>query len=298
MSMSKRVELEAFHPHELQCFHFGEEGAKPHVLITAGIHGGEATGIWVARNLVKWLQGQSLKGSVTILPVANPAAFRKLTRCSPYDELDLNRIFPGQSEGTPSMVLANLIWEHAKQADYIVDLHCCGIYGSDYTLALWQEFDFAREMAAKLDIPVVVQSGGTRSQLFVEACHAGIPAVIIELAGGQFGNGGGILDRGSGERGFTAVSNLLVRLGVVEGDAPPVSPRFYEKLREVRSLKAALWSPAISPGAPVTEGQVLGDLDGEPVHCPATGVATSVRADSYVFPGHTVVNVAPVAEVE
>lgn len=296
--MTRRVELEAFHPHELQSFQFGEEGAHPHVLITAGIHGGEATGIWVARKLVKWLQGQILTGSVTVLPVANPAAFRKLTRCSPYDELDLNRIFPGQTVGTPSMVLANLIWEQAKQADVIVDLHCCGIYGSDYTLALWRDFDFARDLAAKLDIPVVVESGGTRDQLFVEACHAGIPAVIIELAGGQFGEGGGILDRMSGERGFTAVSNLLIRLGVVEGEAPDVTPRFYGKLREVRSLKPALWSPAVSPGSPVTEGQVLGDLDGESIQSPATGVAISVRTDSYVFPGHTVVAVAPVAGVE
>lgn len=296
--MTKRVELEAYNPHELECFHFGAEGAHPHVLITAGIHGGEATGIWVARRLVQWLGGQRLLGQVTVIPVANPAAFRKLTRCSPYDELDLNRIFPGEPEGTPSMVLASLLWEHARQADLLVDLHCCGIFGSDYTLALWQEFPFARELAAQIDIPVVVQSGGTRSQLFVEACHAGKPAVILELAGGQFGNGGGLLDRRSGERGFTAVSNLLIRLGVVEGSAPVVHPRFYGKLQEVRALRAALWSPAVQPGAPVTEGQVLGDLDGEPLICPATGVAVSVRADSYVFPGFTVLSVAPVAAVE
>ncbi len=293
--MAKRVELEAFHPHELECLHFGEEGAHPHILITAGIHGGEATGIWVARQLARWLGEQQVKGAVTILPVANPAAFRKLTRVSPYDELDLNRIFPGEPEGTPSMVLASLLWAHAQEADYIVDLHCCGIFGSDYTLALWQEFPFAKDLARLIDIPVVVQSGGTRNQLFVEACYAGKPAVIIELAGGQFGTSGGILDRRSGERGFAAVSNMLIRLGVVEGDAPPVSPRFYGKLQDVRSLKAALWSPAVVAGTAVNEGQALGDLDGEPVHSPATGVAVSVRADSYVFPGHTVVAVAPAA---
>lgn len=296
--MTKRVELEAFHPHALEYFHFGEAGARPHALITAGMHGGEATGIWVARQLVSWLGHQKLKGAVTVLPVSNPAAFRKLSRCSPYDELDLNRLFPGEREGTPSVVLAGLIWEHARQADLIVDLHCCGIFGSDYTLALWQEFPFARELASQIDIPVVVQSGGTRNQLFVEACYAGIPAVIIELAGGQFGSEGGLLDRASGQRGFTAVSNLLIRLGVVEGTAPEVRPRFYGKLQEVRALRAALWTPALAPGSPVAEGQLIGDLDGEPVVSPATGVAVSVRADSYVFPGFTVVSVAPVAAVE
>jgi len=296
--MANRVELEAFHPHALECLHFGQEGAHPHVLITAGIHGGEATGIWVARRLVQWLGEKSLKGRVTIIPVANPAAFRKLNRVSPYDELDLNRIFPGEPEGTPSMVLASLLWEHAKQADYLVDLHCCGIFGSDYTLALWQEFPFARELASMIDIPVVVQSGGTRNQLFVEACHRNIPAVIIELAGGQFGSGGGLLNRRSGEQGFAAVSNLLIRLGVAEGSAPPVEPRFYDRIRDIRSTKPALWTPVVAPGAAVTEGQVLGDLDGEPVRSTATGIAISVRSDSYVFPGHSVAAVAPLAPLE
>lgn len=291
--MTKRVELEAYNPHEVESIQFGQEGAHPHILITAGIHGGEATGIWVAQQLLKWLAEKEVQGCITILPVANPAAFRKLTRTSPYDELDLNRIFPGEPEGSPSEVLARHIWEHAERADYIVDLHCCGIFGSDYTLALWQEFPFAKELAAKLDIPVIIQSGGTRNQLFVEACHKGIPAVIIELAGGQFGSAGGILDRRSGEAGLTAVANLLIRLGLVAGEAPEPRVQFYGKLQEVRSQKAALWSPAVAPGEAVTAGQPLGDLGGEPILAPATGVATSVRADSYVFPGYTLAMVAP-----
>lgn len=294
--MAKRVEVEAFHPHELEFFCFGKEGSGPRVLITAGIHGGEATGIWAARKLAQWLESQTLKGYVEVLPVANPAAFRKLSRYSPYDELDLNRIFPGKPEGTPSMVVANTIWQHAKQADYIIDLHCCGLFGSDYTLALWQEFPFAKDVAAMLDIPVVIESGGTRNQLFVEACHAGIPAVIIELAGGQLGTAGGILDQKSGDRAFDAVANFLKRIGVAEGPAPGVAPVFYGKLRDVSSLRHALWTPAIAPGAAVTEGQALGDLDGEPLYSPVTGVATSVRAASYVFPGHTVAMVAPLAQ--
>ncbi len=293
--MARRVEIEAFHPHELEFITFGQAGQGPRVLVTAGIHGGEATGIWAARELVGWLGARDLKGQVTVLPVANPAAFRRGTRTSPYDEIDMNRIFPGKPEGAPTLVTANTIWNEAKQADFIVDLHCCGIFGSDYTLALWQEFDFARDLATKLDIPAVVQSGGTRNQLFVEACHAGIPAVIIELAGGQLGSEGGMLNRRSGEAAFTAVSNLLKRLGVVPGEAPRVSPTFYGKLQEIQGRRAALWSPQVAPGARVEEGQPLGLLDAEPVHSPVTGVATVVKGDRYVFPGEHLAMVGPQA---
>jgi predicted deacylase len=294
--MTHQVDIESFHPHELRFVTFGEPGQGPRVLVTAGIHGGEASGIWAARKLEQWLPTQALKGQVTVLPVANPAAFRNLTRTSPFDQLDLNRIFPGKPEGSPSMVVASRIWEQAKQADLIIDLHCCGLFGSDYTLALWQQFGFAKELAGKIDIPVVIQSGGTRSQLFVEACHAGIPAVIIELAGGQLGAGGGILDRRSGENAFTAVTNLLRRLGLAQGEAPAIAPAFYGPLQEVHSLRAALWSPVVAPGARVEEGQLLGDLEGEQLFAPVTGVATSVRGDSYVFPGYTVAMVGPLLE--
>jgi uncharacterized protein len=294
--MPRRIDIESFHPHELEFLTFGEAGQGPKVLITAGVHGGEASGIWAARKLAQWLPAQELKGQVTVLPVANPAAYRNLNRMSPFDSLDMNRIFPGKPEGSPTMVAASTIWSQAKQADFIVDLHCCGLFGSDYTLALWQQFGFARDLAGKLDIPVVIQSGGTRNQLFVEANHAGIPAVIIELAGGQLGAGGGILDRRSGENAFTAVSNMLRRLGVVPGEAPAIAPSFYGPLQEVSSLRAALWSPAVAPGAHVEEGQLLGDLDGERLHAPVTGVATSIRGDSYVFPGYNVAMVAPLLE--
>lgn len=294
--MTRRVTVEAFEPFSLEFFSFGEPGSGPRVLVTAGIHGGEATGIFAAQELIRSLEGQALKGQVTVLPVANPAAFRRGTRTAPYDEVDMNRIFPGSPDGSLTRRVAAAIWAEAKQYDYIVDLHCCGLFGSDYTLGLWQEFPAVKELAAKLDIPVVIESGGTRNQLFVEASHAGIPAVIIELAGGQMGTDGGIINRESGQAAFRAVSNLLVRLGIVDGDAPVASPTFFGKLREVTANDAARWTPAVAPGARITEGQVLGHYDGRrPVTAPCTGVATSVQAERYVFPGDMVCMVGPLA---
>lgn len=281
---------------ELEFFTFGNPEAHPHAFITAGIHGGEATGIYTAKKLVDWLGDQEVSGRVTVLPVANPGAFRRAMRTNPYDDLDLNRIFPGKAEGTVTERIAAAIWAEAQQADFIVDLHCCGLFGSDYTLALWQEFPIVHDLAASLDIPTIIESGGTRNQLFVEACHAGIPAVIIELAGGQMGVSGGIINKWSAESALFSVTNLLIRQGVVPGDAPPAEPTFYGKLQEVNVHRDGVWSGNVKPGNTVEAGQPLGTLDGEPVTAPVTGVVTSIRAMSFVFAGTTVAMTAPRAE--
>lgn len=281
--------IEDLMPMNLEFHLFGE--GSPRVFFSGGIHGGEATGIHVAQRVVEFLETTPLKkGSVKVLPVANVAAFRRLQRTSPYDELDLNRIFPGDPEGTPSQALANLIWEEAKDADYIVDLHCCGIWGSSYTLSLHEDFDHARQLSSMLAIPRVIQSGGTEGQLFIEATKTGIPAVIIELPGGQpFG----IIDLEAAEECYQALINLLRQLDMLEGEAKTPEPVFYGKLEEVRAKSNGVFLPKVEPGAPIKKDEVIGTLGDESVLAPFDGVAIMVRPASYVFRGSGLARVAP-----
>lgn len=271
-------------------FHLFGEGA-PRVFFTGGIHGGEATGIYVAEKVVAFLeQNELLKGSVKVLPIANPAAFRRMQRTSPYDELDLNRIFPGQEESAPSLALANLLWQEAQDANYIVDLHCCGIWGASYTLAIYEEHDYAKDLSGMLSIPTVIQSGGSRGQMFVEACDAGIPAVIIELPGG---GQGGVIDLDAAEECYQALLNLLRQLGMIAGEAMKPEPTFYGKLQPVMAKVEGLFMPQIKPGDNFGQGDVLGTIGETAVLAPFAGVATMVRPACYVFKGTPLANVAP-----
>lgn len=271
-------------------FHLFGEGA-PQVFFTGGIHGGEATGIYVAEKVTAFLeQNELLKGSVKVLPIANPAAFRRMQRTSPYDELDLNRIFPGQEESAPSLALANLLWQEAQDANYIVDLHCCGVWGASYTLAIYEEHDYAKELSAMLSIPTVIQSGGSRGQMFVEACDAGIPAVIIELPGG---GQGGVIDLDAAEECYQALLNLLRQLGMIAGEAVKPEPTFYGKLQPVMAKVEGLFLPQIKPGDTFGQGDALGTIGEIAVLAPFAGVATMVRPACYVFKGTPLANVAP-----
>lgn len=280
--------IEDLMPQELKFYEFGT--GTPKVFFTAGLHGGEATGIYAAEKLIKFLQDNPvIKGSVKVLPIGNPAAFRRMQRTSPYDELDLNRSFPGKPDGVPTLGIANVIWEEAQDANYIVDLHCCGVYGASYTLAVYQEFEHAKELASRLAIPRIIQSGGTRGQLFTDACDKGIPAVIIELPGG---GQGGIIDIPAGDECFDALVGLLRQFGMVMGEPNKPTPKYYGPLQPLSATAEGLWLPAIIPGAAVTRGMVIGTLAGKPVESPITGTTTMVRPPSYVFKGTPLASLA------
>ena len=264
---------------------------KPEVVVTGGIHGGETTGIYAARELISYLEAHSLlKGSVKVISLCNPTAFRRLERTSPYDNLDLNRIFPGSEQGTISQRVANALWKETQSADYIVDLHCCGVYGSSYTLALWQNHPQAKELAAMLDIAIVVQSGGARGQLFVETCEAGRPAVIIELPGG---GQGGVIDQEAGLKAYNALLNMLRGFKMIEGQYYEPTPTWCNKLIPCRADAEGLFIPKVSGGDIVEKGQVLATLNNNEITAPAKCTITGMRAMGYVFIGSYLGSLAP-----
>src|SRR5436190_22975816 len=74
---------------------------KPTALITAGIHGDEGPwGAWAIHKLLDSVATGDLLGSLRVVPVANPLAMEADARNASLDMLDLNRVFPGNPEGS------------------------------------------------------------------------------------------------------------------------------------------------------------------------------------------------------
>jgi predicted deacylase len=104
----------------------GEVGSgSPVALISAGIHGDE--GPWGARAIHKLLaqvRDDQLRGTIRILPVANPLAMEADARNAPLDSLDLNRVFPDNPKGSHTEMLAAAIVEQAlDDVEVVIDLH-------------------------------------------------------------------------------------------------------------------------------------------------------------------------------
>ena len=104
-----------------------KNGDGPTVLFTSGIHGDEYEGPVALGRVVQRLEPEAIAGTVIIIPCVNVPAFLNGTRLSPLDNLNLNRIFPGDALGSVSMVIAHYIDAILlPRANYQIDYHSGG----------------------------------------------------------------------------------------------------------------------------------------------------------------------------
>src|SRR5919201_336304 len=99
--------------------------AGPTVLITAGIHAAEYTGIEAAIRLGQAIAPDSVRGTIVILPILNrPGFFERSIYVNPEDNDNLNRLFPGKPDGTWGERFAHrLLTEVITKAEHAMDLH-------------------------------------------------------------------------------------------------------------------------------------------------------------------------------
>ncbi len=100
---------------------------KPLAVVTAGVHGDEYEGPAAVAELCRQLRPEEMQGSLIAIPVVNPMAWYAAQRTSPDDGLNLARTFPGKSGGSPTERLAAGIFDIARQADFLIDLHSGGV---------------------------------------------------------------------------------------------------------------------------------------------------------------------------
>jgi hypothetical protein len=232
----------------------------PTLLVTAGVHAAEYASIAAALDLGRTLDPKTLAGRVVVVPVLNVAGFgvRSIYIC-PLDGKNLNRVFPGNANGTASEQVADwLVQNVMKQADYYVDLH-----GGDLIEALVpftimfrsgnEQVDRASlEMAKAFGIHYLVRSE-TPGSAYAAATKAGIPSILAE-AGGQ-----GIWPPEDVERLGNGVDRVMRHLKMLPGPAPETTTyTLLDQFLWLRSEQDGFWYPAVSVGDRVKAGQGLG----------------------------------------
>ena len=242
------------HVHEIT----GEAGDGPTIGISASIHGNENAGSQIVRQLWPILRAERLRGRVVLLPVANPRAFAVNKRFTPTDELNLNRLFPGDPSGWHSDQLAAAITdEFLGRIDVHIDLHAGTDRPTvDYVYILNDEGLSRSFGSTVLYEPRTGTEGttfsGTTKDVTVGA--RGIPSSVIEL-------GGGIVDQTPYvERGVAGVLNMLRFLGALDGDPhPPPDQTVVRGITTVRPSQGG-WLETEAPplGQRIKGGDVLG----------------------------------------
>ena len=169
-------------PHVLLC---GRQPG-PTVLITAGIHNAEYVGIQAAIELSKELDVSALHGSVVIVPLANRSGFENRTMSRVFEDgKNLNRVFPGDRDGSEAERLAHMLFEvFIKNVDAYIDLHCGDGYETlvpfCYYLGETPAEETAKRMVGCVNVKYVVRSRCRTGGAYNLASIHGVPSVLIE----------------------------------------------------------------------------------------------------------------------
>jgi predicted deacylase len=274
-------------------------GARPgpKVVITAGVHGDEYTGIGAATELAALLAPAEVNGRLVVCPIANPPAVYGRTRLSPLDGANLNRIFPGDPDGGPSERLAAWLFDNLLDgADAYIDLHAggmgdrlCDFVG--YRLSGDDALDArTREMAHAVGFPdVVIGLDADGGNSHAAATRRGIPSILVEL--GELGE----RDATEIQRLLNALLRVLRTVGL---SCPPVEPsspvREWVWAGSVPAPATGLWYPSFRVGEHVVAGETIGRIV-DPAGGPDTTVSAS--ASGRVFYGSNGLSVVPGAEL-
>src|SRR6185503_10530757 len=99
--------------------------AGPTLALIAGTHGSEVAPIVALQRVRAALDPAGLRGTVLIVHVANmPSFLGRTIYYSPIDGKNLNRVYPGKTDGTVSERIAFAITNQIiERADYLVDMH-------------------------------------------------------------------------------------------------------------------------------------------------------------------------------
>ena len=240
------------------------EASGPTVLVTAGIHAAEYTGIEAAIRLGRGIDPTHVRGILLVLPLLNrPGFYERSVYVNPEDGDNLNRVFPGDPKGRWGERFAHrLLTEIVTRCEYAIDLHAGDLIEDLTPFVIYRETGEAalderiRKMASAYGARWAVKSAPTGERpgsLYALAALNGVASMLAE----------------SGGRGL-----------LIEQDVDP--PTVVKSFDWLRSPLEGIFHTRVSVEQQVKAGDVVGelvDLVGEPlatVKAPATGVVLFV----------------------
>jgi N-alpha-acetyl-L-2,4-diaminobutyrate deacetylase len=248
-----------------------KQGKGPTILITGGVHGDEYEGPIALSKLARRLTPSMVQGRVLLVPALNLPAALAGTRLSPMDGLNLNRVFPGEANGSITSMIAHYVSTVLiPMADIVVDIHSGGMTLEYLPTILMHELDDAdwnrRTRAALMAFgaPIALISRELDNAVYLDTIAEDLGKIALSA---EFG-GAGRLSTRTLAVAETGVMNLLRHFEIVKGaphSAPgkPATTRLLQTPdREcyVIAEEAGVYEPYFDLGDEVKQGQVLGEI--------------------------------------
>lgn len=300
-------ELETIIP--ITIFHGMKDGQV--LGITAGVHGYEYAPILAGQALLKSIDPTELTGTIILVQIANVASFLgRSPYFNPLDGKNLNRVFPGNPEGTLTEQIAHFISQQViARCDFFVDMHS-GDAPEDLMpySAYYQHDDFpiisesGRQMAASMGFDFIIVFETTTKDYMkatfpslycsAEAFKQGIPAVDVEC--GRLG----MIEAEFVDKITVGVHSLLAHLQMLNGEILRHSGHVEIRNRVYQSsAHTGIFYPLKSSGDYVGKGMKLGyvtDFFGRKlteIEAESSGVILYMLGTPPINKGETIVSI-------
>ncbi|GAA1914657.1 succinylglutamate desuccinylase/aspartoacylase family protein [Nocardioides marmoribigeumensis] len=272
----------------------------PVVWVDAAIHGDEAVGVEVIRQVLAGLDPKTLRGTLIAIPIVNVLGFMTGSRYLP-DRRDLNRSFPGSPRGSLAARIAHLMMEQVvAKCSVGIDLHT----GSDRRSNLPQvradlEDPETRRLAAAFASPVMLHAPLRDGSLRSAARERGAKVLLYE-AGEAWR-----MDEWAIGAGVLGVRRVLAALGMTDpvAEDEPAPSTACHRSGWVRSRGTGMIHLDVELGRHVEKGERLGGLFDSfgkrvrLVHADRDGIVIGRTEAPVVNRGDAVVHIAEVTEV-
>lgn len=231
----------------------------PTLFISAAIHGDEINGVEIIKRILSQRKMLSkIKGTLIAVPIVNVFGFNSNSRYLP-DRRDLNRSFPGHSEGSlAGQVAHTFMKEIVSHCTHGIDLHTGAIHRCNLPQIRAGLADpETKRLALSFGVPVVLDSNIRDGSLRQAAFEKGIPTLLFE--------GGEALryDQKVILSGVKGILSVMKSIGMIENNKVSLKKKetfVAESSHWVRAPHSGSLQTKKKLGVFVDKGQLLGIL--------------------------------------
>lgn len=277
-------------------------GKEKRICIVTGTHGDELEGQYVCYEVNRRIQEsmECLKGIVDIYPALNPLGVDSITRGIPKFDLDMNRIFPGNKEGSMAEYIASEVVKDIEGADLCIDIHSSNIFLKEIPQVRISEITAEKlvPLAKFLNVDFIwVHSAATvlESTLAHTMNMRGVPTLVVEMGVGMR------ITRHYCEQLVEGIFALMKEMDVWDGFATEPREPVVSTDGEVSFINAeasGIFIPTVGHWKDVRKGEPIGDivdpLSGTILHhidSPIDGEVFTLREYPVVYEGSLIARI-------
>jgi predicted deacylase len=285
--------------------------------IVSGLHGDQLTSLYISSCLIRFLELETvalgnnsafqLTGNVQIFPMVNVNALENGSRLWPYDGLDMDLAFPGNSRGEASEKISRALMSHTVNSTMALLVKTASAHYHDAPhIQCFQPNRSIKKMARALGLAkareLLEESSRFKLQLFYQWRMNNIPALIISAGTA------GEINTQYADQVVKGIINLMPQSGILSANSnsetQPTAPHltFFNSRQEqkIQNQYAGLFIAQAVVGDSLTKGQKIGEVQDiysgkiiEEIIVRQAGVLLTLRRQPLVYENELIASLAP-----